>query len=421
MVELNPEEVNYVIYHNPCCDGTASAFAAYIYFMENNPDQEVKYKPTQHGSKPPDVTGKNVLICDFSYRKEILEKMIKQANKLLVIDHHLSAQKGLADIDDKYKIFDMEHSGAVLTWNYFFPDKEPPLLFKYVEDRDLWKKELPNTDAFASYFFTLEHSFEAYLPFLDNTFLLTTIKNKGMAYMELNEHYTRMVSYYACPKFCRIAGKYYFVSYINSNVLKSDIGNYIFKLYPNTSFSAVYSMNDWEDTTSFSLRSTKRHADVSEVATFLGGGGHRNASGLRLDYVGSVLPGKIYDSGKSYQILNNIYFSQIRIDHLNFYIVYLNSVYHKRALGHYLLQDLYKDEDGVYVQNCVEIHNCQGKEFAIDRVDIAAVWSFNGNNTEFTIIYNSKLDSERVELLESHLVGSGSVYTVEGLAKKIEL
>lgn len=49
----------------------------------------------------------------------------------------------------------MTHSGAMLTWFYFFPEIEPPLLIKYIEDRDIWTKALPNTDDFSSWFYTL--------------------------------------------------------------------------------------------------------------------------------------------------------------------------------------------------------------------------------------------------------------------------
>ena len=68
--------------------------------------------------------------------------MIEQSNKIIVIDNHESAKKNLQDIEDKYKIFDMTHSGVVLAWNYFYPEETIPLLYKYVEDRDIWKKEI---------------------------------------------------------------------------------------------------------------------------------------------------------------------------------------------------------------------------------------------------------------------------------------
>jgi uncharacterized protein len=114
--DLQPHEVDVVIYHDPCSDGTGSAYVAYKYFTTNFPDKKITYYPMSIGSQPPTgLEGKNVLVCDYSYRKDILVNLLTKVNKLLIIDHHISAEKDLQDIDDKYKIFHMGHSGAMLT------------------------------------------------------------------------------------------------------------------------------------------------------------------------------------------------------------------------------------------------------------------------------------------------------------------
>ena len=66
----------------------------------------------------------------------------------------------------------------------------------------------------------------------------------------------------------------------------------------------MYSIQKY-DRTSFSLRSTQQHEDVSAVAKCFGGGGHRNASGVSLNYVASTLPCNTYDNGELYNILEN--------------------------------------------------------------------------------------------------------------------
>jgi hypothetical protein len=37
----------------------------------------------------------------------------------------------------------MDRSGAVLSWNFFFPEKPLPRLLSYVQDQDLWRWEVP--------------------------------------------------------------------------------------------------------------------------------------------------------------------------------------------------------------------------------------------------------------------------------------
>jgi len=110
---------NIIIYHKNCNDGFGSALVAWLKFKDN-----AIYYPAHHYTAPPSVKNMNVYICDFSYKKDILEDMIKSSNSLIVIDHHKTAESELEKIDSKYKIFDMNHSGAVLTWKYFFPEKK---------------------------------------------------------------------------------------------------------------------------------------------------------------------------------------------------------------------------------------------------------------------------------------------------------
>ena len=64
---------NIIIYHKNCNDGFGSALVAWLKFKD-----DAEYFPASHYSQPPDVTGKNVYICDFSYSKNILLNMINQ-------------------------------------------------------------------------------------------------------------------------------------------------------------------------------------------------------------------------------------------------------------------------------------------------------------------------------------------------------
>ena len=59
-----------VIYHGPrCLDGFTAAWAAHIAM----PDAE--YIPADHGDEPPNVYGKKVFMLDFSYPKNVIERM----------------------------------------------------------------------------------------------------------------------------------------------------------------------------------------------------------------------------------------------------------------------------------------------------------------------------------------------------------
>ena len=88
--------------------------------------------------------------------------MIEDANSLLIIDHHITAQNDLIEIPNENKIFDMNHSGAYLTWKYMFSDDNIPMLIRYIEDRDLWKHEVPDSKYFFARFKDLPFDFNIY-------------------------------------------------------------------------------------------------------------------------------------------------------------------------------------------------------------------------------------------------------------------
>lgn len=388
---MHPKDIDIVIYHKNCADGMGSAFSIWYYYELNQIKRHPIYYPAIHNTHPPDVKDKNVLICDFSYKKNVLTNMIKEAKDLLVIDHHISAQKDLEEIDSKYKVFDMDHSGAVLTWMHIFPEKEIPLLLRYIEDRDIWKKKLPNTDAFASFFYLLPFDFQVYKEYLNDEFLLNEINTKGINYLTLNEHNVKQISKHTSLKFSRIGNKFYFVGYVNSNVLKSDIGSNIFDVYPHVSFSVVYSVDDNRDNTTFSLRSRNEYDDVSQVATLLGGGGHRNASGVMVENVQNVLPSRVYDVNKLYELVKNIYFdSVICKDGKELNIVYLSSNSYQWELGKYLLQDRYnKPHQEKWYQNCTFLNNLYS-DIKIDKhIQCAFVWSFDGLKQKITHVFDT--------------------------------
>jgi nanoRNase/pAp phosphatase (c-di-AMP/oligoRNAs hydrolase) len=404
---MTPDEVNFVIYHNPCSDGTGSAWAAWKYLTKEHPEREVIYFPTNHGRDPPDVTGKNVLISDFSYPKPLLDKMIKQANKLLIIDHHKTAQEALEGIQDEFKIFDMNHSGAFLTWKFFFPDDKVPLMIEYIQDRDIWTNKLPLTNEYASWFFTLDHDIEVYDKYSDDALFEEMLKTKGVTMLEKDKIYIEQAVSHATVKFQKINKRRFFVGYVNNTAseIRSDVGHDVVTHFKYCDFAAVYSISDKTDSTSFSLRSTDNNYDCSYVAKSLSGGGHRNAAGIRIAYVSSVLPGQVLDNNRLYWNLENIYLHELHIkdskETIN--IVYCQSNIHRYDLGAYLLQDKYTDKTvGQVIQECVAITRIRDKTPTMyTRVQIAAMWSFDAINkiTSYKIVTDPSLNKQQTEEL----------------------
>ena len=279
------------IYHGNCFDGFTAAWAVWKRFGEG-----CDYTPGVYGETPPDVTGRDVIIVDFSYNRDVLLEMVKTARTIFVLDHHKTAAEDLAgfqsersydpdallsaaEFDATYPIrvtFDMERSGAGLAWDFFHPNKARIPLINHVEDRDLWRFALP---------FTREvHAAMSSYPFEFGAWDEIALKcERGELIAEgaaIDRKHLRDIETLLKITKARISIMGHDVPIANLPVtMCSDAGNIMAKGEP---FAVTY--YDGPEHRHYSLRSTDAGLDVSMVAKAYGGGGHRNASGFRLPH-----------------------------------------------------------------------------------------------------------------------------------------
>lgn len=286
------------IYHAPCADGFTSAWVVRKRFGESG----VQFHEGHHGEAPPDVTGRHVVIADFSYKLPVLREMADKAASILVLDHHKSAQADLAGLPhgtgsweshmreaemfansadgfDRLAVqFDMDHSGCVLAWRYFFPELETPNMLLHVEDRDLWRFRMHDTRELSSAFFSFEYTFGNW-DSLARDCAESTRRHRlivqGLALERKQEKDIAELLPLVTRPMC-IGG--YTVPVANlPYTLASDAGQALAK---NAPFAATY--YDSSTHRNFSLRSSECGIDVSEIARAYGGGGHEHAAGFRM-------------------------------------------------------------------------------------------------------------------------------------------
>ena len=106
-----------VIYHANCWDGFCAAWVA------RKALGEIEAVPAQYGTPPPDVAGRVVYLLDFSYPRPIMEQILTTARRTVVLDHHKTAMEALDGLHQPETgmdvWFDMNKSGARLTWEWF--------------------------------------------------------------------------------------------------------------------------------------------------------------------------------------------------------------------------------------------------------------------------------------------------------------
>ena len=282
------------IYHGNCADGFGAALAVRMALGSDN----VEFHAGVYQDPPPDVTGRDVIIVDFSYKAPVIHQMANKARTLLILDHHKSAAEdlgglppppdGLYDPDGMvswqhecnapaavHALFDMERSGAVITWNYFHPGVEVPMLLQHIQDRDLWKFELEGTREIQANVFSYPYDFDTWEHLLVSD--IDQLRADGVAIER--KHFKDIKEFIAIAAYVdNIAG--YEVPILNAPYFwSSDAGHIMGEGKP---FAACYW--DTPDGRVFSLRSNDDGVDVSEIAKKFGGGGHRNAAGFRLDF-----------------------------------------------------------------------------------------------------------------------------------------
>ena len=264
---LEPTSVNCVIYHADCTDGFGAAYSAWKQL-----GNRAEYHACKHGTTPPDIKDKNVVILDFSFDNATTKSMIEEANSLLVIDHHKSAMVELHDISNTH--FDMTKSGAMLAWEFFHPGKEPPKFIKYIQDRDLWKWELEYSKEFSAAFDMVPFEFEEFEKFEDDSVFDDAVK-RGSYILA----YSKTVIKKVCEKASRrkLGGKDVLV--VNASHWMSEIGA---RLAPDCDFAMIWFWDHEDQVTKVSLRAFHDSVDVSEIAKKYSGGGHKKASGFQL-------------------------------------------------------------------------------------------------------------------------------------------
>lgn len=255
-----------VIYHGGCTDGWYAALTA----KKAYPDAELF--GAVHGYPPPDVTGKDVLLVDFSYKRAVLEEMARVAKSIRVLDHHKTAQEDLAGL--AFCTFDMNRSGAGMAWDELI--KTPrPWYIDYVEDRDLWRFDLDHSKEVNAYIMSLPQGDLSLFDTLsavsrDNAVMFgevaLRVRQDAVRYAA-NQAYVGAIDGQEC--LC-----------VNANGwVSSELGNVLSERHANRwAFCWAYMA---DGTISYSLRSAVDGPDVSELAKKYGGGGHPHAAGFR--------------------------------------------------------------------------------------------------------------------------------------------
>jgi oligoribonuclease NrnB/cAMP/cGMP phosphodiesterase (DHH superfamily) len=301
----NKQNFNYIIYHKGCLDGFSGFFVAHISGRLTK-DVFIYEDIPSTNRIPPDIDGKDMLIIDVAYKKDVLEEIFKYARSVVFIDHHDSIKDDVQELYKKYGdqnengkgriqiIYDDTRCGATLAWNYLFGRQEIPLFLKYVEDQDTGKWVHPKTRSFifavrAYYHLSTENkSLNKWFKLLNKENVAKLIK-KGRYMKRYNDHIVNVnIPKHTMERFP--SRKIY--------NMKSDVferpGQYKVAVYcghncPSVTELSVGAMERVDcdfcimwvynlDSKKYVLSMRSKEVDIGEICKIFGGGGHKLAA-----------------------------------------------------------------------------------------------------------------------------------------------
>ena len=281
-----PKQKIVIIYHGGCRDGFGGAWAVWKKF-----GNKAAYLPAfDRFALPCPLKNKEVYLIDYTYKPDLVKKLLKDNIRVTAIDHHISS-KDAARLTQAYS-FDLFHSGAVLAWKYFHPKEKVPMLLRYIEDEDLWKFKIPHSKEVLLFLELFAQDFAVWSKIAK---ALKSSKKRNLYAKNgtLILRYQRSLLEHILPnaELVRFAG--YTVYAVNApGHFASDLG----KILAQKTHSFALVWNEGKGKIKVSLRSDGS-VDVSKIAQKFNGGGHKSASGFYFD-VGKKFPWKLVPGAK---------------------------------------------------------------------------------------------------------------------------
>ena len=274
------------LYHEDCFDGLGAAWAVFKRYPNG------RYIPVNYKDPPPEgLSGKHVVIVDFSYDLPVMRELLAIASHVTFLDHHERSDAICAALlaeayPNLTATYDADRSGATIAWHHFHPEQRCPKIIEHIADRDLWRFQMEGTEAIMQgmgiYPLDLK-AWDSVLSAVDHNdprqefeFLLSLQKAGDILKLKNQTDIDRIIK--QTLRYVNFLG---FQQIPMINVPRSIASEALEKLANDHEFALGY----YDDPTHrvFSIRSrAKGGMKVNELAEKLGGGGHPTAAGFRV-------------------------------------------------------------------------------------------------------------------------------------------
>lgn len=287
---ITPSNRLLVIHHTDH-DGFGAAMVAYLALGR----ERVELWPTGHKDAPPDVRGRDVLIVDFCYPRELLvDTLYPKARSLRVLDHHKTAAEACGDLE--YCTFVEDASACALAWEYFHAGEAVPRWVQLIEDRDLWRmRHGEETLSFHAYLQSIPMTTDAWHYALTRPAAERAQEGHGIRRYQLRQFETiarngRLDTWpgFNIPRSAWPSAAAPVVVHTATPLHASDVCHLMLAENARADFAMTY-YRTAEGLWHHELRSRQNHPpDVGALAKLYSGGGHADAAGFIINSL--VLP-----------------------------------------------------------------------------------------------------------------------------------
>jgi oligoribonuclease NrnB/cAMP/cGMP phosphodiesterase (DHH superfamily) len=264
-----------VLYHFPCKDGFTAAWLANKYLKVD------EFIPCPVNLTPSQIKDKDVLMLDVCFSRTNMKKLVRDARKVTVYDHHKTALPILQELAEKYNknkfdyVYDINKCGSMITLEQLHIGRKPEKYLNfvsYIQDKDLWIWKNQASKEIDAYISLYDYTFENWDYLKDKLASdFSEMVRDGSTVLRYKDRLVKQIIEMTMQK--NEEG----VISINSPVLQSEIGN---EVASKGKYVKIWHTNN-KNNESVSLRS-EGDFDVSEIAKKYGGGGHKNSAGYNV-------------------------------------------------------------------------------------------------------------------------------------------
>lgn len=288
-----------IITHKNCTDGCCSQaifkskYPKDNYLELDHVNLEIGKDPEAQSYIDYILSHKNseVFVADFCLPYELTDELLKNGNKVTILDHHHSNIKIVDKFIERKKngenlnidiVFDYDNkkSGTMLTWEHIYPGVDPHLAILHVSYGDTWNFELGDRTKHFYAGLLSDYSDPHSVP-KEKWLEIVTNEKSGEHYENIGrplhqKHMDTVHSYASKAMPVNILGKEGLLVEA-PRMLTSDLGNVMAKECGG--FGLVYYVED-NGIVRCSLRSISP-VTVNDLAANFGGGGHNQSAAFR--------------------------------------------------------------------------------------------------------------------------------------------